>query len=106
MKKYALEFKIDAEVSVANGRVDAVLELKDKIHIFEFKYKNCPQNISEDRKRKNFDSMLSEGVEQITGRGYAGKYTQSGETIYLVAFAFLGRDNIEMLVQNKWKEMN
>ena len=37
-------------------------------------------------------------MEQITKKGYSDKYIGSGKTIYHVAFAFLGRDDIEMRV--------
>ena len=92
-----LGFKIDAEVSISKGRIDAVLEADDKIYIFEFKYEYCPPDADEDTKRKIFDKALESGMKQITDRGYADKYIGSGKTIYLAAFAFLGRDNVEMV---------
>jgi len=94
-----LGFEIDAEVSVSGGRVDAVLELGDKAYVFEFKYKDCPQEASPEAKRAIFDSALEEGMGQIKNRGYAKKYEGSGKTVYQAAFAFLGRDNIEMRVK-------
>jgi len=94
-----LGFEIDAEVSVSGGRVDAVLELGDKAYIIEFKYKDCPQDASPEAKRAIFDSALEEGMRQIKNRDYAKKYEGSGKTVYQAAFAFLGRDNIEMRVK-------
>jgi len=38
-------------------------------------------------------------MNQIKNRGYAKKYEGSGKTVYQAAFAFLGRDNIEMRVK-------
>jgi len=38
-------------------------------------------------------------MEQINARGYHIKYAASGKAIYRVAFAFLGRDDIEMRVE-------
>ena len=35
-------------------------------------------------------------MEQIKSRGYQKKYSGSGKAVYLAAFAFLGRDDIEM----------
>jgi len=44
------------------------------------------------------ESTLEDGMRQIRERGYANKYQGSGKTVYQVAFAFLGRDDIEMLM--------
>ena len=92
-----LGFKIEAEVSVSRGRIDAALELEDKAYVFEFKYENCPPDADEDTRKKIFDKTLELGMKQIKDRGYADKYIGSGKTVYLAAFAFLGRDNVEML---------
>jgi hypothetical protein len=35
-------------------------------------------------------------MRQIADRGYAKKFAGSGKTVYQAAFAFLGRDDIEM----------
>ena len=93
-----LGFKTDAEVSVSKGRIDAVLELKDKVYVFEFKHVNCPPEADDDEKRKISGKALELGMQQICARGYANKYIGCKKTIYLAAFAFLGRDNIEMLL--------
>ena len=92
-----LGFNIDAEVSISKGRIDAVLELEDKVYIFEFKYENCPKDADESEKRVIFDKVLELGMKQITDKGYAKKYMGSTKTIYQAAFAFLGRDNVDML---------
>ena len=91
-----LGFKIDAEVPVSKGRIDAVLELEDKVYVFEFKYEACAPDANASEKRKLFEEALKQGMKQITERGYADKYQGSGKTVYLAAFAFLGRDNVEM----------
>jgi hypothetical protein len=91
-------FDIDAEVSVSGGRIDAVLELNDKIYIIEFKYKGCAPDADEEEKKKLFEKALDEGLAQIKDRGYADKYAGSGKTIYQAVFAFLGRDDIKMLM--------
>jgi len=93
-----LGFDMDVEVSVSKGRVDAVLELENKVYIMEMKYCHCPTGASDDKKRELFDAALDEAMEQIRDRGYADKYRGSGKTIYRVAFAFLGRSDIEMRV--------
>ena len=35
-------------------------------------------------------------MKQIRDRGYADKFSGSGKAVYLAAFAFLGRSDIEM----------
>ena len=91
-----LGFEIDAEVSVSSGRVDAILELDDKVYIFEFKYNECPQNATIEDKQRLFEKSLENGMKQINDRGYAKRYYGCGKEIYLATFAFLGRDDIEM----------
>ena len=92
-----LGFDMDVEVSVSKGRVDAVLELDNNVYVMEFKYKDCNLKASEEDKRCLFEKALEEGMNQIKDRGYADKYTGSGKTIYQAAFAFLGRDEIEIM---------
>ncbi|MCL1816586.1 MAG: ATP-binding protein [Clostridiales bacterium] len=94
-----LGFGIEAEVSTAKGRVDAVLELADKVYVMEFKYVDCEPDASDEVKSKLFETALREGFEQIKERGYCNKFLGCGKTIYQVAFAFLGRDDIEMKVE-------
>jgi hypothetical protein len=93
-----LGFYINAEVSVAGGRIDATLEKDNKVYIIEFKYKECPVDASAETKRNLFDSALDEGMEQIFSRGYAKKFESSGKKIYQAVFAFIGRDDIELRV--------
>ena len=99
-----LGFDIDAEVSVSKGRIDAALELADKVYVMEFKYKGCPPGAGPEEKKKIFDDALDEGMAQIKGRGYHEKYAGSGKTVYLAAFAFLGRSDIEMSLETVLNE--
>ena len=91
-----LGFDMEAEVAVSKGRIDAVLELPDKVYIMEFKYKKTAADVGADEKNKLFEKALDDGMAQIKSRGYHEKYTGSGKTIYQAAFAFLGRDEISM----------
>jgi len=91
-----LGFETSAEVSTARGRIDAVLELEDRVYVIEFKYKNCQPDAAPEEKTKLYEKALDEAMAQIKGRGYHMKYIGSGKTIQLVAFVFLGRDDIEM----------
>jgi hypothetical protein len=64
----------------------------------EFKYQNCLPDTSPADKQKLFEAALTKGMEQINEKRYHKKYIGGGKTIYLAAFAFLGRDDIEMRV--------
>jgi len=81
-------------------RVDAILELDDKIYVMEFKYVKCPKDASDDKKKKLFETILEDAMKQINNKGYCDKYMGSCKVIYKAAFAFLGRDDIEMKVEN------
>ena len=93
-----LGFEIASEVQTSNGRIDAVLELNDKIYIMEFKYSACAPDTPQDIKQKLFEEALEDGLLQIRDRGYGNKYAGKGKAVYQVAFAFLGRDDIEMKI--------
>ena len=93
-----LGFDMDVEVSVSKGRVDAVLELDEIVYVFEFKYCKQPHDDGPVDKQALFEATLDEAMAQINAKGYAAKYLGSGKTIYQAAFAFLGRDAIEMRV--------
>ena len=97
-----LGFDIDAEVPVSDGWIDAVLELSDKVYIIEFKYKKSEPDASEEIKRTLFDKALEEGLNQIRDRGYVKKYAGIGKEVIQVAFAFLGRSEIEMRYIKAW----
>ncbi|MCL1817002.1 MAG: PD-(D/E)XK nuclease domain-containing protein [Clostridiales bacterium] len=64
-----LGFDVEAEVSTAKGRVDAVLMLCDKIYVIEFKYIDCEPNITNGVKKELFAKALQEGLRQIEERG-------------------------------------
>ena len=91
-----LGFKIEAEVSTSYGRIDGVLELGGRVYIFEFKFKACLPDATPEDMSKIVGIALDEGMKQIADRGYADRYAGSGKEIIRAAFAFLGRDTIEM----------
>jgi hypothetical protein len=93
-----LGFDISAEVSTSKGRIDAVLELSDKVYVIEFKYIKCPEGATSEAKAVLFEKALDAAMEQIMTRGYDTKYKKSTKKIYKAAFAFLGRDEIEMRI--------
>ena len=94
-----LGFDIDVEISASRGRIDAVLELDNNIFVMEFKYKDCAPGAGQETKRKLFDEALTEGMKQIKDMRYAGKYAGSGKSVCMAVFAFLGRDEIEMIAE-------
>jgi hypothetical protein len=91
-----LGLEIDAEVSVSQGSVDAVLELDDKVYVIEFKHIAPSPDATAEDKKKLLDKALNKGMEQIEAKGYHKKYSGSDKSVYLTAFAFLGRDELEM----------
>jgi hypothetical protein len=93
-----LGFDIDAEVSTSRGRVDAVLELSDRVYVMEFKYVDCPIDANDEKKRALFNAALDEATSQIVDNGYSKKYNGSGKTVSHAAFAFLSRDEIDMRI--------
>jgi len=91
-------FDFEVEVPTSRGRIDAVLELGDKVYVMEFKYVKAEQDTSPEAKKDSFEKALSEGMAQMQERGYVKKYTEPGKQVIMAAFAFLGRDDIEMQV--------
>ena len=65
----------------------------------EFKYEKCPVDANGEEKGKLFKKALDNALKQINDRGYGDKYLKSGKIIYKAAFAFLGRDDIELKVE-------
>jgi hypothetical protein len=63
---------MDAEVHTNRGRIDAVIELKDRVYIFEFK----------------LDKTAQAALDQIKQRGYAEKYIHMKKTLYLLGVNF------------------
>ena len=95
-----LGLNMSAEVSVSGGRVDAVLELEEYVYIMEFKYRDCAPGTTPEEKSRIADEALKEGMCQIKEKGYYKKYLGSpNKIVCLAAFAFLGRDNIEIRVE-------
>ena len=94
-----LGFDMDVEVSASHGRIDAVLELADNVYVMEFKYEKCPSDADGHYKQKLFETALTNAMMQIDDKGYCDKFKGSGKAIFKAAFAFLGRDEIEMRVE-------
>jgi len=67
--------EIDAEVRTSRGRIDAVIEMPDRIHIFEFK----------------LDGSAQEALAQIRERAYLARYRQEGRPLTLIGVSFDAR---------------
>lgn len=67
-----LGVQADAEVHTSLGRIDTVMDLPDKVLIFEFK----------------IDKSAKEALKQIKERDYGAKYQGSGKTIYAIGVNF------------------
>jgi ATP-dependent exoDNAse (exonuclease V) beta subunit len=65
-------FYVQSEISVATGRIDAVMHYENRIYIFEFKL------------NESADSAL----QQIHDRAYYKAYLNQGKEIYLVGIGF------------------
>jgi hypothetical protein len=65
-------YYIESEVSVATGRIDAVLTYENRIYLFEFK----------------LDQNASIALEQIQNKDYFKKYLHAGKELYLVGINF------------------
>ncbi|SLM31879.1 conserved hypothetical protein [Desulfamplus magnetovallimortis] len=73
-----------SEVLTCKGRIDMVVEFKDKVYIIEFK---CGRS-------------SAEAIRQIRSKNYADSYLQQGKTIHLMGINF----NIETRNISDWKD--
>ncbi|MFZ1552537.1 MAG: PD-(D/E)XK nuclease domain-containing protein, partial [Anaerolineae bacterium] len=64
-------FEVNAEEVMAHGRIDAVLELPNRIYIIEFKM-----------------TSAQVALDQIQARGYDRPYRASGKPVVLIGIAF------------------
>jgi hypothetical protein len=67
-----MSLNVQAEVHIATGRVDAVIELASGVWIFEFK----------------FDRSADEALRQIREKGYAAPWLGDIRPVYLVGVNF------------------
>ncbi|WP_186441009.1 PD-(D/E)XK nuclease domain-containing protein, partial [Desulfamplus magnetovallimortis] len=72
-----------SEVLTCKGRIDMVVEFKDKVYIIEFK---CGRS-------------SDEAIKQIRSKKYADSYLQQGKTIHLMGINF----DIESRNISDWK---
>jgi hypothetical protein len=75
--------EIDLEVLTDRGRIDGVLELKDKIYVIEFKY---------GKEGTLMDKLLDQAVNQIKTRKYHERYLDRERKIYFLGVGFIGKE--------------
>lgn len=73
------------EKSTDKGRIDAVLDLPDKIYIIEFKFAQKKSRI------KKASSLAKKAVQQIEEKRYFEPYLSSGKKIILFGLGYLNK---------------
>ncbi len=82
--------KLNAERETANGRIDAIVETKDNVYIFEFKYNETAQ--------KAFDQILQ--------KGYHTPYLAKGKSVYGIGLNFTPEKDHRGIDEAVVKELN
>ena len=70
--KLATAFQVRTEERTASGRIDALLETKDTVYLFEFKLKGTAQA----------------AMDQINSKGYMTPYQAGNKQIIKIGVAF------------------
>jgi hypothetical protein len=91
-----LGFDVQAEVSVAGGRIDGILETPDRICVLEMKYEKCEENASTDEKRQLLEKGIADAFRQIQDKGYAAPYESSEKEVIKMAIAVTGRNDVSV----------
>ena len=74
------------EKETDKGRIDAVLELLDKIYIIEFKFDKAAGRI------KKVATLAQNALQQIEERQYHQPYLSSGKKVILLGIGFLEKE--------------
>ncbi|MDR1042533.1 MAG: ATP-binding protein [Clostridiales Family XIII bacterium] len=104
-----LGFRVLGEISVAEGRIDGVLDrMNGKSYVIEFKYAktvdreepatNETFEDAEVRIDNLLDAGISEAFRQIERRGYADRYAGSRREVYKVAASVCGAGHTRIKV--------
>jgi hypothetical protein len=99
MRQYGAAFL--SEVSVADGRIDGVLELNGAdgagklVYIMEMKYTKCPKDADGEEKDRLLDAALDSALRQIDERGYADSYAGGGVGVRKLAIAVTARRDVK-----------
>jgi hypothetical protein len=89
-------FNVQAEVSVAGGRIDGILKTSDRVYILEMKYEKCAQNASKAKKQQLLEKGITEAFKQIHDNNYAAPYADGKKKVIEVAIAVTGRNDVSV----------
>lgn len=72
------------EKETSKGRIDAVLELSDKVYILEFKF-------ATNKRVKKVQTLANKAIQQIETQKYYESYLGSGKKVILLGIGFLNK---------------
>ena len=72
------------EKETSKGRIDAVLELPDKVYILEFKF-------ATNKRVKKVQTLAKKAIQQIDNQKYFEPYVASGKKVILLGIGFLNK---------------
>ncbi|MFH0925893.1 MAG: AAA family ATPase [bacterium] len=78
--------RAEFEVQTAKGRLDAQIEFKEKIYLFEFKY----------------DRPAEEAIEQIIEMRYFDRHKGKGKDVILIGVGFKRKEKLFEFVSERW----
>jgi hypothetical protein len=105
-----LNYKVDSEVSEANGIMDLRLDLPgNRVFVIEFKYKKFKNDADDktynealvneaDEVKKLLKETINLGFFQIENKGYAEKYLYEGKEVHKVAVGIVGRTEVAVQI--------
>ncbi len=68
-----------SERSTIDGRIDGVIEFKDKLYIIEFKF----------ARKGTVETLVKRALKQIKDKEYVNAYAMKNKKIYLMGVGFL-----------------
>jgi deferrochelatase/peroxidase EfeB len=75
------------EKETHQGRIDAALELHNRIYIIEFKF-------AQSKRHKNVSTLAAQALKQIEDNGYHRPYLAQGKPVVLLGIGFLDKKKI------------
>jgi hypothetical protein len=75
--------EIDLEVLTDKGRIDGVLELKDKIYLIEFKYGKTDSDM---------EKLTKKALKQIQDKNYGERFLNDSRKLVYLGVGFAGKE--------------
>ena len=75
--------EIDLEVLTDKGRIDGVLEMKDKIYLIEFKYGKADSDV---------DKLTKKALQQIKDKNYGERFLNDSRKLVYLGVGFAGKE--------------